>query len=231
METLDRVTRESRERLYPSLTNPSWLVLRRRREIFQKWLSHIEGNELLVLDVGGRIQPYRPLLEKHLRYYVALDLRQTPLVNVIARGEQIPLPDAKVDLVLCTQVLQYVSDPAAVIAEIHRVLKPGGHVLLSVPSVYPQDSEHDRWRFLPAGLALLLRPFNQVEIAAEGLSVAGFFRTVCICLVMFGRPVFVANILKMTLVPLLNLIAALLDRWFARGNMQFTVNFSALAKK
>jgi SAM-dependent methyltransferase len=231
METLDRVTREGKERLYPSLSNPSWLVLRRRRMIFQKWLGHIAGDELLVLDVGGRIQPYRPLLEKHLRYYVALDLRQTPLVNVIARGEQIPLSDGKVDLVLCTQVLQYVSDPAAAVAEIHRVLKPGGHLLLSVPAVFPQDSEHDRWRFLPDGLTLLLRSFRDVEIAAEGLSVAGFFRTVCIWLVMFGRPVFVAKILRITLVPLLNLTAALLDRWFARGNTQFTVNFSALAKK
>jgi hypothetical protein len=231
METLNRVTREGRERLYPSLTNPSWLVLRRRREIFQKWLGHIEGDELLVLDVGGRIQPYRPLLEKHLRGYVALDLQQTPLVNVIARGEQIPLPDGKVDLVLCTQVLEYVSDPAAVVAEIHRVLKPGGRLLLSAPAVFPQDSEHDKWRFLPDGLKLLLRSFAQVEIAAEGSSVAGFFRTVCICLVVFSRPAFVAKILKMTLVPLLNLTAALLEPWFASGNTQFAANFSALAKK
>jgi SAM-dependent methyltransferase len=231
METLDRATREGRGRLYPSLTNPSWLVLRRRREIFQKWLGRIEGSQLLALDVGGRIQPYRPLLEKQLRCYVALDVHQTPLVNVIARGEQIPLPDARVDLVLCTQVLEYVSDPAAVVAEIHRVLKPGGHLVLSVPAVFPQDSEHDKWRFLPDGLALLLRPFSQVEIAAEGSSVVGLFRTVCVCLVMLSRPGFVGKILKITLVPLLNLTAALLEPWLDSGNTQFAANFSALAKK
>ncbi len=231
METLDRVTREGRGRLYPSLTNPSWLVLRRRREIFQKWLGHIEESQLLVLDVGGRIQPYRPLLEKQLHFYVALDLRRTALVNVIASGDQIPIPDDKVDLVLCTQVLEYVSDPAAVVAEIHRVLKPGGHLLLSVPAVFPQDSEQDRWRFLPDGLALLLRSFTRVEIAAEGSSVAGLFRTVCVCLVMLSRPVFVGKILKMTLVPLLNLTAALLEPWLASENTQFAANFSALAKK
>ena len=93
METLDTVNREGRARLYPSLTNPSWLVLRRRREIFRKWLARVDGHDLDVLDVGGRIQPYRPLLEGRLRRYVAIDLRQTPLVNVVGRGEQIPLAE------------------------------------------------------------------------------------------------------------------------------------------
>ena len=126
METLDTVNREGRERLYPALTNPSWLVLRRRREIFRKWLARVDGRDLDVLDVGGRIQPYRPLLEGRTRRYVAVDLRQTPLVSVVGRGEQIPFAEAQFDLVICTQVLEYIPEPAAVVAEIYRVLKPGG---------------------------------------------------------------------------------------------------------
>ncbi|MGA2346788.1 MAG: hypothetical protein ABSF93_12335, partial [Candidatus Sulfotelmatobacter sp.] len=106
METLDTVNREGRERLYPSLTDPSWLVLRRRREIFRKWLARVDGHDLEVLDVGGRIQPYRPLLEGRVRRYVAVDLRQTPLVNVVGRGEQTPFAEAQFNLVICTQVLE-----------------------------------------------------------------------------------------------------------------------------
>jgi SAM-dependent methyltransferase len=231
METLEAVNREGRERLNPSLTNPSWLVLRRRREIFRKWLKNLDTRDLAVLDVGGRIQPYRPLLEGRLHRYVALDLRRTPLVNIVARGEQVPLAGARFDVVICTQMLEYASDPAAVIAEIHRVLKPGGHLLLSVPSVAPRDSENDSWRFLPESLRILLRSFHKVEIVPEGSSIVGFFRMLCVCTAIVARPAFLRKVLRFTLVPLLNLMAESLEWLAASSNDQFTPNFSALAQK
>ncbi|HME35359.1 MAG TPA: class I SAM-dependent methyltransferase [Candidatus Sulfotelmatobacter sp.] len=231
METLDSVNREGRERLHPSLTNPSWLVLRRRREIFRKWLARADGRDLDVLDVGGRIQPYRPLLEGRIRRYVAVDLRQTPLVNVVGRGEQIPFAEAQFDLVICTQVLEYIPEPAAVIAEIHRVLKPGGFLLLSVPAVFPRDSDHDLWRFLPESLRYLLRSFCDVEIVAEGSSVAGFFRTASVCLVMFTKPALLRRLLRFTLIPWLNITAASLESLCGSSSDQLAANFSAFARK
>jgi SAM-dependent methyltransferase len=231
METLDTVNREGRERLYPSLTNPSWLVLRRRREIFRKWLARVDGHDLEVLDVGGRIQPYRPLLEGRVRRYVAVDLRQTPLVNVVGRGEQTPFAEAQFNLVICTQVLEYILEPAAVIAEIYRVLKPGGLLLLSVPAVFPRDSENDRWRFLPGGLRYLLRSFREVEVVAEGSSIAGLCRTVNVCVVMFARPAFLRVLLQFTLIPLLNVTAASVESLFGSSSDQLAANFSAFARK
>lgn len=231
METLETVNREGRERLYPSLTNPSWLVLRERREIFRRWFSRLADGPPDVLDVGGRVQPYRSLLAGRVRRYVSLDLRRTPLVNVVARGEQIPFPSDCFDMVVCTQVLQYVPEPAALIAEIRRVLKPGGCVVLSVPAIYPRDWDHDSWRFLPESLRFLLRSFNGVEIVAEGSSVAGFFRTVCVFLVTFSRPAFVGALFQFTMVPVLNLAAASLELLFGDSNDQFAANFSAFAKK
>jgi SAM-dependent methyltransferase len=231
METLDTVNREGRERLHPSLANPSWLVLRRRREIFRKWLAGVEGHDLDVLDVGGRIQPYRSLLEGRVRRYVAVDLRQTPLVNVVGRGEQLPLAGARFDLVICSQVLEYIPEPAAVIAEIYRVLKPGGFLLLSVPAVFPRDSDNDRWRFLPESLRYLLRSFCEVEVVAEGSSIAGFFRTANVCLVMFARPALVRILLQFTLIPLLNVAAAALESVSGSSSDQLAANFSAFARK
>lgn len=231
METLDTVNREGRERLHPSLTNPNWLVLRKRREIFQKWLERVEGRELVVLDVGGRIQPYRPLLEGRVRSYVAVDLRQTPLVNVVGRGEQIPLADASFDLAICTQMLEYVPEPAAVIAEIHRVLKPGGCLMLSVPSVCPQDAEHDRWRFLPAAVHQLLGEFASVEVVPEGGSVAGFFRSINACMNIFARYAWVRSVFRYSMFPLVNVVGALLEKMSGGRNTQFASNYSAFARK
>ncbi|HXU77073.1 MAG TPA: class I SAM-dependent methyltransferase, partial [Methylomirabilota bacterium] len=174
-ETLEQVQRTGRERLYPSITNPNWLVLRKRRELFRHWLESSLPGGAAVLDIGGRVQPYRALLPE--TRYLALDIRATPLVDVIASAEQIPFGDQRFDLVLCTQMLEYVPDPGRVLSEIHRVLKPGGRLLLSVPAMFPQDADEDRWRFLPAGLRQLLSAFAQVELLPEGGSIAGFFRT------------------------------------------------------
>lgn len=231
METLEKVNREGRERLYPSLRDPSWLVLRRRREIFQKWLGQLDSSELNVLDVGGRIQPYRPLLEGRLRLYVAVDLRRTPLVDIVARGEQIPLASGQFDVVICTQVMEYAPDPAAVIAEIHRVLKPGGSLILSVPTANLQDADEDCWRFLPAALRHLLVGFRDSEIVPEGGSIVGLFRTINVCLNVFVRYPLLRSIFHWTLCPLVNLSGELLERMAASQNYQFTPNYSAWARK
>lgn len=231
METLEAVHREGEERLHPSLTNPNWLVLRRRREIFREWIAGIERKGLRVLDLGGRIQPYRPLLSGRIERYLAVDLRQSPLVDIVARGEEIPIGSDQVDLVICAQVLEYIQDPAALLAEIHRVLKPGGMLLLSAPAVYPCDSEHDLWRFLPGSLRWLLRGFHDVEIVAEGSSIAGLFRSANVCLVMFAKPALVRELLHFALVPVLNVTAATLESLVASSNDQFAANFSVSARK
>src|SRR6516225_6909165 len=132
-ETLEQVTRDSAARLYPSLTNPHWLVLNKRREIFEDWIAKLPPGRLSVLDIGGRIQPYRALLEDRIERYIAADVRKTPLVNVLADGEQLPFANGRFDLVICTQVLQYVPEPGLLIREVARVLKPGAYFLLSVP--------------------------------------------------------------------------------------------------
>jgi demethylmenaquinone methyltransferase/2-methoxy-6-polyprenyl-1,4-benzoquinol methylase len=45
---------------------------------------------------------------------------------VLAQGERLPFPDASFDAVTFTYLLRYVDDPAAILAELARVLRPGG---------------------------------------------------------------------------------------------------------
>lgn len=229
--TLKEVMQQGRERLFPSLTNPNWLILRERHKIFGHWLAQLPSGELDVLDVGGRIQPYRALIADRLRQYVAVDLRLTPLVDVVARAEQLPLASARFDLVICTQVLEYIAQPSLVLSEIHRVLRPGGALLLSVPGACPIDAEEECWRFLPAGLRHLLAGFSHVEVVAEGSSVAGFFRTANTCLDIFVRYPAARLVYRRSLVPLLNLGGALAEKMSGGRNQQFAANYSVLAEK
>jgi SAM-dependent methyltransferase len=227
---LERVQRESRARLHPSLTNPNWLILRRRRQIFEAGLDRLTGSALSVLDIGGRLQPYRPLLGIRTKRYVAVDLQMTPLVNVGAAAEALPFRDAQFDFVICTQVFEYLPDPRLAVAEIKRVLRQGGVLFLSAPSVFLRDNDKECWRFLPEGLRHLLREFETVEVIPEGNSLTGFIRTCNVFLMSFFRPRMLAPLWQWTFVPFVNAVGCVLEK-LAGQNDVFTANYSVWARK
>jgi SAM-dependent methyltransferase len=228
--TLEQVSKDSRERACPSLRNPNWLILRHRRRIIEEGIKRLPTTGLAVLDVGGRLQPYRPLLGARVKSYVAIDPQLTPLVNVAAVAEALPFPEGQFDLVICTQVLEYLPEPARGVDEIRRVLRPGGSALISAPSVFVRDCDHEYWRFLPEGLRYLLQDFAEVKVIPEGNSVTGLFRTLNVFLISFARPKFLARVLAWTLVPVLNVAGSILERCGGTGDY-FTANFSAWVRK
>lgn len=85
--------------------------------------------------------------------YVTADLDR-PDVDVHADLCRLPFPDESADVVFASHVLEHVRDDARAIAEIWRVLRPGGMAVLPVPLVnrttadYPEANPHDwdHWR-------------------------------------------------------------------------------------
>jgi hypothetical protein len=102
----------ARARLYPSLSNPNYLLLRSRRITRENWIEQLPERGLTVLDVGGSYQPYRSLLGERIRPYIALDLQKTELVDGVGSGEAGPFAASSFDLVIATQVFEYFRDPA-----------------------------------------------------------------------------------------------------------------------
>ena len=229
--SLEELLKIADQRLHPSLTSPSYLVMRKRRQILERWIGQIPGNELTVLDIGGRYQPYRPLLEKRLKRYVALDVLKTVLVDVVGKGQQIPFQSNTFDLVLATGVFEYFPEPRVAAEEIRRVLKPGGHFMMSVASVCPRVVDDEHWRYLPAGLKFVLAPFAKTEIVPEVATIGGFLRVTAFSLSIFAKYNFVRQVVHHTIVPVLNVAGVVLDRPSISTNDQLAGNFCALAQK
>jgi SAM-dependent methyltransferase len=98
--------------------------------------------------------------------YVNLDLFAIPGVDVAADAGQLPFPSGIFARVECDAVLEHVRDPERVMAEIRRVLAPGGYLHLVTPFCHPfHPYPNDFRRFTIEGLRELAGP---MEVVAEG---------------------------------------------------------------
>jgi len=221
----------AQRRLRPSITNPNYLVLRGRARLITKWIEQIPGNDLRVLDIGGRYQPYRPLLQHRVRQYVALDVVATRLVDAIGRGEQLPFRANTFDLVIATGVFEYFPKPHIAAEQVYDVLKPGGVLLMSVGAVSPRFVDDEHWRYMRSGLRSILTPFSQVEIVPEVSSLGGFCRLINAGLNIFAKYEFVRRSFSVTVFPLVNIAGLGLEKLSLTTNDQMAGNYCAMARK
>jgi 2-polyprenyl-3-methyl-5-hydroxy-6-metoxy-1,4-benzoquinol methylase len=79
---------------------------------------------------------------------------------------KLPFADASYDIIICSEVIEHIADHESAVRELSRVLKPGGTLLLSVPT----DSDfnrrtyrrfdHQRPGYTKSMLATMLAPYN-----------------------------------------------------------------------
>lgn len=78
--------------------------------------------------------------------------------GLLGEGGRLPLPDACADCVTSFTVLEHVPDQRAALAEMRRILRPGGRLLLTVPNRW--------WVFETHGADLPLLPWNRVPLVS-----------------------------------------------------------------
>jgi SAM-dependent methyltransferase len=146
-----------RDHREPAMGLPGWTI----RRPLADWLR-AEGARsagLRVLDVGCGVKPYYPYFAAAAAY-VGVDVQENPNADVHGPIEALPLEDGSFDVVLCTQVLEHVDDPAAAVRELHRVAAPGGRVLASTHGVMVyHPNPVDYWRWTHTGLERLFSDY------------------------------------------------------------------------
>jgi SAM-dependent methyltransferase len=170
------------ETLYTS-RNPTrrWLHLTRRARI-EGLLRHAaaSGPTVKALEVGPGSGVYLPLLAELFDEVVAADVEQDFLAharrlrqshrNLVPVTDDITdtrlAPDS-FDLVLCSEVIEHLRTSAPALAGIHRLLRPGGYLVLSTPQRHSPLEVAGRIAFLP-GIIDLVRRIYKEPILATG---------------------------------------------------------------
>jgi SAM-dependent methyltransferase len=120
-----------------------------------------------LLDVGCGDRRFEGIFKPHVESYVGIE-HETVFASTDAStratrpdflydGKKLPFEAATFDTVVCMEVLEHTPEPAALVAEMARVLRPGGVVILTAPFAFRLHEEpYDYFRFSPHGLASIM---------------------------------------------------------------------------
>jgi SAM-dependent methyltransferase len=123
-----------------------------------------------LLDLGCGARPYAPLYREKFGECVAGDyVSRTDDLDIRLDAQALPFGDNMFDCVLFSEVVEHVPDAPEALAEIARVLRPGGTLLITWPFMYMMhEVPNDYVRFTEFGMARLL--------ASNGLKVEALAR-------------------------------------------------------
>jgi SAM-dependent methyltransferase len=138
-------------------------LYRRRNEAIARSLPRDLG---VVLDLGCGAGDVAAMLSSRARVMLATDLsmvnvqatrdniRPLPVGLAQAGAERLPFADDSIDVVVLADVVEHVPDAPAALAEIRRVLRPGGYLVCATPI----RSTLGFWRAVDWGVRALARP-------------------------------------------------------------------------
>lgn len=159
LESYERYIRK--QEFYPSVGGIFINHFYHARKMLVQEISSLSGIiNGTVLDVGCGRKPYESLFA--CDQYTGLELdtpenRQNRKVDLFYDGNHIPVRDEYFDNIVMFEVFEHVFNPDEFLAELYRVLKPGGAMLMTAPFVWDEHSQpYDYARYSSFGLKFIL---------------------------------------------------------------------------
>ena len=161
------VARMRRTRRHPRRSQFDYLHVQRLVDDLRATLGAVDGQVRDVLDIYCGTRPYDDLSR---RCALRRARRRGQSLRRCGRGLRRipPVPGRLFDLVTCYEAFHYVQDPGGGIAEIRRVLRSGGTVIIAVPFVWEYDRTILEHRFTGPELETLLEDWEDVRVVENG---------------------------------------------------------------
>jgi SAM-dependent methyltransferase len=158
-----------RSRRHPRLTEVDYLHLRKLVDGLRTALAAVPRPVDDILDVWCGSRPYDDLFPRDARC-VGFDTEDNPYgVADVASDSFLPFPDASFDLVVCIQAFHYMPDPVHAVAELARVLRPGGTALVTLVFAFEYDRRLPfEGRYTEQQLRELFSGWTNVEVHEDG---------------------------------------------------------------
>lgn len=162
--------------------NPFYFARKGLYVNIRKMAHYVSGR---VLDVGCGQKPYQSLFR--VDEYVGMDIEQNghdhkdENIDVFYDGKTFPFESATFDSVISNATLEHVFNPDEHLAEIHRILKPGGIFLITVPFMWDEHEQpYDYGRYSSFGLRHLLEQngFEIIEQRKSGTGIRAIFQMI-----------------------------------------------------
>ena len=133
--------------------------------LVDSFLEHLSGGKRVLVVGGGSIGSGMDKLYSAAGVEViGTDVYPSPNIALICDGHKLPFADESFDGVVVQAVLEHVVEPDRVVAELRRVLRPGGLVYAETPFMQQvHEAAYDFTRFTFSGHRWLFRGFEQLE--------------------------------------------------------------------
>lgn len=146
----------------------NWLIYDIGDDFLKKFSPFYKG---VLYDLGCGESPYRDFFLTYADEYIGVDwsgsIHATDADVSADMNKPLPIGNATADTVVSLSALEHLSEPQTMLNEAHRILKPGGPLILQVPFMWwVHEAPYDYYRYTCHGLKYMLDKagFEEVQI-------------------------------------------------------------------
>lgn len=153
----------------PSLLSPVYLIRQRLLQKIRHYAPSLTGD---LLDFGCGAKPYRSLFQ--VKSYTGVDYdspghsHEKESIDFFYDGVTLPFPNDRFDSIFSSEVFEHIFNLPQILPELHRVLRPGGRMLVTCPFAYCEhEVPNDYARYTSFAMRSMLENAGFRIIAAD----------------------------------------------------------------